>query len=357
MPLVLPNIKPFKYRLMGKILVVEDAQSIREEICDILQMEGFEVTMASNGYEGLMQTKNDKPDLIISDIMMPVLNGYQLVNEIKKCPETKSIPVIFLSAKAQLEDIRSGMNLGVEDYITKPIHPNDLLSAVNMNLDKQKKMNRSINKLILSPIELLPKELSESIAVVLGFSSYLSSEKSDIPKDELELLVNGIYKHGEKINKLVNDYLLYMNLITHHSQTNDTNQIEFVNLYIKSIVSSVAKELKRKNDIKFDLQEGTLKFNDFYFQKIIEELIRCSVQLTVPGDKINVRSEKVENFYRLSIECEPNNNQQANNKSIFLARCKKSVELIELIAKNYSGDFKYTYNSDTYFCFTYYFQL
>ncbi|MCF6242631.1 MAG: response regulator [Bacteroidales bacterium] len=343
---------------MEKILVVEDAQSVREEICDILQMEGFEVSAASNGFEGLMQTKNDKPDLIISDIMMPGLDGYQLVNEIKKYPDTNSIPVIFLSAKAQLDDIRTGMNLGVEDYITKPIHPNDLLAAVNMSLDKQKKMNRNISKLILSPIELLPQELSESINVVLGFSNYLSSEKSDIPKNELELLVNGIYNQGEKINKLINDYLLYMNLITHRAQSNDINvsSLKFIHLYIKSIVSTVAEELNRKNDVIFDLQEANLNFNDFYFQKIIEEIIRCSVQLTSPGSKIYVRSVIENNFYCLNIEGELNKSQNTENK-YNISSCKKSIEIIELIAKNYSGDFKYNFNSDTGFCFTYYFKL
>lgn len=343
---------------MEKILVVEDAQSIREEICDILQMEGFEVKKASNGYEGLIQTKNEKPDLVISDIMMPELNGYQMADEIKKYPPTNNIPIIFLSAKAQPEDIRKGMNLGVEDYITKPIHPNDLLTAVNKSLEKQKKINKYIRKLSLRPIELLPQDLDDSINVILAYSNYLHGEKSDIPKNELELLVNGIYNHGEKINKIINDYLLYLNLITKQSLSNipDDNSLNLDHLYIMNIVSTIAEQLNRKNDVIFDLQKAGFRFNDFYFQKIIEEIIRCISQLSLPGSIIYVRSVVQNNMYCLSFEGELYKNKDSENENN-LSSCKKSIEIIELIAKNYSGDFKFNCNQDTTYQFSYDFKL
>jgi DNA-binding response OmpR family regulator len=115
---------------MYKILIVEDTFAIREEVCDILIMEGYEVLEAENGKIGFEMALKENPNLIISDILMPKINGFEMFKKLQKEPKTTSIPLIFLSAKGEKEDIRAGMNLGAEDYLTKPINVNDLLNAV-----------------------------------------------------------------------------------------------------------------------------------------------------------------------------------------------------------------------------------
>jgi DNA-binding response OmpR family regulator len=107
---------------MTKILVVEDSEIIREEICEILQFEDFEVIWAENGEQGLERAKKELPNLIVSDISMPKLNGYQFLAELQKSSITQSIPFIFLSGKTELPDLRKGMNMGADDYLVKPFN-------------------------------------------------------------------------------------------------------------------------------------------------------------------------------------------------------------------------------------------
>jgi len=122
---------------MFKILIVEDTLTIREEIHDILVMEGYTVFEAENGSIGFEIALKKYPDLIISDILMPKLNGFEMYKKLQNNKTTKLIPLIFLSAKAEKSDIRAGMNLGAEDYLTKPIDVEDLLNTVKIKIDKK----------------------------------------------------------------------------------------------------------------------------------------------------------------------------------------------------------------------------
>ncbi|TLP79767.1 response regulator transcription factor [Maribacter sp. ACAM166] len=122
---------------MSKILIVEDTLAIREEVCDILEMEGYNVFQARNGRIGYEMSVKETPDLIISDILMPSLDGFEMFKKLQNNKNTRSIPLIFLSAKGEKEDIRVGMNLGAEDYLTKPINVNDLVNAVENKIKKK----------------------------------------------------------------------------------------------------------------------------------------------------------------------------------------------------------------------------
>ena len=133
---------------MTKILVVEDSEVIREEICEILQFEDFDVIWAENGLQGLKQAKKELPNLILSDISMPKLNGYQLLAELQKSPITQSIPFIFLSGKTELPDLRKGMNMGADDYLIKPFIIDELIKVVKNKLKKQQLIKDNIDELV-----------------------------------------------------------------------------------------------------------------------------------------------------------------------------------------------------------------
>ena len=122
---------------MFKILIVEDTLAVREEIYDILLMEGYKVFQAKNGLEGYELALNESPDLIISDILMPKLNGFEMFKKLKENIKTMHIPLIFLSAKGENKDRKFGMNLGAENYLTKPINVNDLINTVKNKMPQQ----------------------------------------------------------------------------------------------------------------------------------------------------------------------------------------------------------------------------
>ncbi len=121
---------------MEKILIIEDNESIRENTTDILQMMNYKVFSAENGKTGVEAALKENPDLILCDIMMPVLDGYGVLHMLRKNTTTKNTPFIFLTAKSERDDFRKGMELGADDYITKPFNETELLKAIECRLKK-----------------------------------------------------------------------------------------------------------------------------------------------------------------------------------------------------------------------------
>jgi signal transduction histidine kinase len=122
---------------MTKILTIEDETTLREEIIDWLTFEGYEVTGAADGIEGVNAAVINPPDLIVCDISMPRMDGYGVLLALQANTALQSIPFIFLSAKTDHEDIRKGMQLGADDYMTKPFHRLELLKAIRARLMKK----------------------------------------------------------------------------------------------------------------------------------------------------------------------------------------------------------------------------
>jgi len=118
------------------ILLIEDNSEMAENIASVLQLAHYNVITAPNGKVGVDMTQQKHPDLIICDIMMPELDGYGVLHILSNDPDTASIPFIFLTAKAEKSDFRTGMNLGADDYITKPFDSVDLLKVIEMRLKK-----------------------------------------------------------------------------------------------------------------------------------------------------------------------------------------------------------------------------
>ena len=133
---------------MFKILVVEDTLTIREEVCDILLLEGYQVCQAENGQTGFNSALKELPDLIISDILMPKLNGFEMFEKLLKHKKTKDIPLIFLSAKGEKADVRTGMNAGAEDYLVKPVNTSELITVVKKKLAKHQLIKENLEKLV-----------------------------------------------------------------------------------------------------------------------------------------------------------------------------------------------------------------
>ncbi|NCD68845.1 response regulator [Mucilaginibacter agri] len=128
------------------ILIIEDNNDIREGTAEILELTGYRVLQADNGKAGVEMALHHKPDLILCDIMMPELDGYGVLYMLSKNPETDSIPFIFLTAKAERVDFRKGMEMGADDYLTKPFDDVELLNAIESRFSKQQKQEAYYSK-------------------------------------------------------------------------------------------------------------------------------------------------------------------------------------------------------------------
>lgn len=148
---------------MKKILIIEDQPQMRRKLAMILEREHFQVAAAPNGLIGLDLARSDPPDLVICDVMMPELDGHGVLARLREEENTKRIPFIFLTAKGENQDIRTGMNLGADDYLTKPVPTNELLEAIEARLERaQQQQGFSPDFKSAAPLEKLGLSVREA---------------------------------------------------------------------------------------------------------------------------------------------------------------------------------------------------
>jgi DNA-binding response OmpR family regulator len=167
---------------MKKILVIEDNKDILENIAEILELSNYDPVTALNGKTGVEQALKTKPDLILCDIMMPEVDGYGVLHMVQQNPDLEQTPFIFLTAKTEQNEIRKGMSLGADDYITKPFDPTDLLNAIEKRLRKA---------------DLVRKKISQGIEGVNEMISFISDE--EVLREFIEGRHVDKYKKGQRI--------------------------------------------------------------------------------------------------------------------------------------------------------------
>jgi two-component system sensor histidine kinase/response regulator len=267
---------------MYKVLIVEDTLAIREEIHDILFMEGYEVFQAENGLIGFEIALIEQPDLIISDILMPGLSGFEMFEKLEANKKTASIPLIFLSAKAERVDIRNGMNLGAEDYLTKPLNINDLLIAVEHKIKKKLLIDQNI----IAKTEALTVILQNQKNELDNYSHLISHELKSSLRNISDLLTwsqedldeTGSFQDStinfqlmeEKVEKM--DLLLvkleqYNNITSANFKSNYVN----LNMIAKRVIKQINKPpfitIKIKNELPTLFADGNM------IEKVFEILI------------------------------------------------------------------------------------
>ncbi len=161
---------------MKTILIIEDQPDMRENIATILEMEEFAVLEAIHGRDGIEMAREEKPDLILCDIMMPEMDGYDVLHALRADKTVAGTPFIFLTAKGEKRDQRAGMNLGADDYLTKPVSADELLGAVNARLDRELCRSGSFEPDFTSPkpleeLGLTPREAEVLLWVAQGKSN------------------------------------------------------------------------------------------------------------------------------------------------------------------------------------------
>ncbi|WP_298284940.1 response regulator [uncultured Lutibacter sp.] len=188
---------------MKTILIIEDDTVLRETTAEILELENYKVFTAANGKRGVEQAKIMLPDIIICDIMMPEMDGYEVLEILSTYEETKRIPFIFLSAKTETKDVRKGMDLGADDYLTKPINEDLLISAIESRLAKAALL-KEVEK-VEAPIKE-PKNPYSEIETIEDLKNYFCDygTSNNLKKGKI------IYEEGDLSNNI---YFIYKGVI------------------------------------------------------------------------------------------------------------------------------------------------
>lgn len=197
---------------MKTILLIEDDRALRENTEELLELSGYSVITAPNGKVGIKVAKEHLPDIIICDIMMPMIDGYGVLAALSADETTKHIPFIFLSAKTEHKEIRKGMDLGADDYLTKPFEEEDLLSAVESRLAKAQILARVLNE----KKEALPSEAEMRTLHELKNFFDDNGEQVDFNQGET------VYIEGSRSNKI---YLILKGVVKCHNMDEDGKEL------------------------------------------------------------------------------------------------------------------------------------
>ena len=164
-----------------KVLVIEDDLDVRENIVAILELNDFHVITATDGLKGVYMARIEKPQIIVCDVMLPEMEGFDVFKELQQSEETSLIPFIFLTARVDRGDIRQGMELGADDYITKPFTSEELVKAINTRIDQSKARTRLFREEHQKNVELSQRleERENYIGVHSGLAQGLAEELRD----------------------------------------------------------------------------------------------------------------------------------------------------------------------------------
>lgn len=204
----------------ARILVLEDDEGLLMGVRDMLQIEGHAVQTATNGQEGLeiMRYGDYPPDLIISDIMMPVMNGYQFLEAVREVEHWATIPFIFLTAKGEKQDVHAGKLMGADDYVIKPFEARDLVVAVQSKLRRQREISHAQNALIADVkqriLSILHHEFRTPLTYVVAYSDLLNREFETLTIDEMREFLKGVSSGAERLRRLVENFILLVELET-----------------------------------------------------------------------------------------------------------------------------------------------
>jgi DNA-binding response OmpR family regulator len=190
-----------------KILVIEDEPLIRGDICELLGFEGYEVIDAADGIAGISLAAEQMPDLIICDIMMPLCDGYQVLDSVRSQPEISSTPFIFLTAKTDRASVREGMGLGADDYLTKPVTSEELLSAIRSRLERQalfrETSNRELEAQRREIMDVISNELRTPFISLLTMQELIARQIGYLSAEELANMLQTLRSGSQRLRHTV----------------------------------------------------------------------------------------------------------------------------------------------------------
>lgn len=296
---------------MAIILVIEDEEGIRENLLELLEAENFQGVGATNGKMGVELALQYQPDLIVCDVMMPEMNGHQVLQHLRANPATATIPFIFLTARSDKSDLRQGMEFGADDYLTKPCTHTEFLQAIKTRLEKYAVIKagseKQLEQLRLNLATALPHEMRTPLNGILGYSDLLLMELNDLSRDEIRDMVLNIKESGQRLYRMIQNFLLYAELELIMTQSKRIEALQSYRIFsassvIQDQVMRQAEQSKRKGDLQLNLQDSSLSISVTYLVKIIEELLDNAFKFSVAGTPVIVSSLILGGDFILSVQ-------------------------------------------------------
>jgi signal transduction histidine kinase len=283
-----------------KILVIDDEDDYRAMIKVTLKMIGYDVIEASNGLDGLAAARMHHPDLVLCDIKMPEMDGYTLLGRLKEDPACAAIPFVFLTGNAAKSDRRQGMQLGADDYLTKPFTSDELITAIKTRLARKKSLQKyyelQFDDIKTSFVRSLPHEFRTPLHAILGYAQILQ-EESGLPAEEVKEIGAFIDKSGRRLHHLLENMILFgeLQFWMNDQKTIATMRRESMTSLREVIRSAAEQEAsiqKRADAIDITVKDSVAQISSMHLTKIMEEVIGNALKFSEPGSKIHISSKE-----------------------------------------------------------------
>jgi two-component system, sensor histidine kinase and response regulator len=285
-----------------KILIVDDELNIRETINELLILKNYETKTAQNGQEALDLLDQWTPDLIISDIMMPVMDGQEFQKRVHENKFLSTIPFIFLTAKNETNLMRKCFNAGADDFLSKPFKIDELLKVIETKLSRFKKIKDTYNTLYTGKKKYFSHEINTPLHGILGSIDLLIENADDLSKNDIITFYESIKESGERLNRTMQNLILFENIKSNNFQISENEHCE-----IKNIFSKVQKKLNlnykdQENRISSDLKKEQLKISNKNLTFILFEILDNALKFSANNKKVVIKGENYnDDYYEIKI--------------------------------------------------------
>jgi CheY-like chemotaxis protein len=295
---------------MKKILVIDDAEFILESTSSLLEFEGYDVITAENGAIGVKKAFESLPDLILCDISMPEMDGFEVLEQIRKNDNTHRIPFIFLTAFNEKSNMRDGMTKGADDYLVKPYTREEIVKAIEAQWSKynlfQEHVKTKVEEVGKNVTYALPHEFRTAVNEIKGNAGILYNQGDLLNPEELKSLSGDILASVSRLSKITENYLLYIKLDNIKSDNEEyiaDSKTEEPFAIACDIAYNLAEKYSRLSDIQIgkETEAISLKMSSEYFYSLIYELIDNAMKFSKKGDKVLLDSDINDSSFVLKI--------------------------------------------------------
>ncbi len=289
---------------MKTILVIEDDRMFLTLTVKLLERQGYSVIAARDGLAGITRARERTPDLILCDLMIPSIDGFEVVEMLRKDPATASVPIIIMTALSDRKSIRIGMELGADDYLTKPVTAEELLGAVKTCFEKQTRFEKTsqqrLDGMRMRLAMSLPDDIYPSLRRIIDLSGALA-EGSEQQPDQSVQIAKSINRVAWRLWHMFKDYLVDVEI--EFTKTNQPlDHVGSVKALIEQQAHEAAHQVERSGDLSLTITDTELlDIPNTYMERIIRELIDNAFKFSAKGTPITVQAAMGPKGYQVDV--------------------------------------------------------
>ena len=282
---------------MPHIIVIDDDQMARDRVIATLGVKEYTATGAPDGLSGVGLVFEHNPDLVLCDVNMPSMDGYAVLDRLRHDARTADIPFVFMTARDERDDLRRGMELGADDYLTKPFSAGELLAAVQTQLDKRRTITRkyeqALSQLRKNIVYALPHELRTPLTGSLGDAEVLRMDADTLTSGEVREMAESIIRHNKRLHHVLENFLVYAQIevmaADEEKQAMLRNHItQNTGVVITDRAVNCAVAHGRRGDLVLDVRDAVLRIAEADLSKIVDELVDNAFKFSDAGWPVTV---------------------------------------------------------------------